>query len=127
MGPDGNRRYQTSALYLHRDRSMKSPLRTSSDDEILIMDGIFLLRPEILPCWDLTIYLVTDFKNSMTRGIARDTELIGSSEEAARRFRDRYILCQHLYNREANPLDKADILIDNNDLKSPQFLRFLVG
>ena len=127
LGPDGNRRYQTSAFDLHRDRSMKSPLRTASDDEILIMDGIFLLRPEILPCWDLTIYLVTDFKNSMTRGIARDTELIGSSEEAARRFRDRYVPGQHLYHREANPLDKADILIDNNDLKSPQFLRFLVG
>ncbi|MEA3328042.1 MAG: hypothetical protein U9R53_12190 [Chloroflexota bacterium] len=127
LGPDGNRRYQTSAFDLHRDRSMKSPLRTASEDEILIMDGIFLLRPELFPYWDLTIYLATDFKNSMFRGVVRDTKLIGSAEEATRRYHERYIPGQQLYHREVKPLDKADILIDNNDLKSPQFLRFLVG
>lgn len=127
LGPDGDRQYRTAIFDLNHDRPTTLSFRTASDDAILIMDGIFLLRPELFRFWDLTIYLVTDYNNSVPRGVARDTELIGSSEEAAHRYRERYVPGQRLYHREANPLDKADILIDNNDLKSPQFLRFLTG
>jgi len=125
LGPDGDRHYRTAIFDLNHDRPTTLSFRTASDDAILITDGIFLLRPELYPFWDLCIYLVTDFKKSIPRGVARDTELIGSAEEAARRYRERYVPGQRIYHREVNPLDKADILIDNNDLESPQFLRFL--
>jgi len=124
LSPNGDRQYQTAMFDVVKDQSIASPALTADDDAILIMDGIFLLRPEILPYWDLTIYLVIDFTNSMPRGITRDAELIGSYSEAERRYRDRYVPGQQLYHREANPLDKADILIDNNILENPQFLRF---
>jgi len=127
LSSNGDRYYRTAVFDVNNDHSITSPSKTADEDAILIMDGIFLLRPELLSFWDLTIYLVTDFSSSMPRGIVRDEKLIGSFKEAAHRYHERYIPGQRLYHREANPLDKADILIDNNDLKSPQFLRFLVG
>ncbi len=121
---NGDRKYRTAVFDVVNNQPIASPSLTAKDNAILIMDGIFLLRPKMLPYWDLTIYLVIDFANSMPRGIARDADLIGSQEEAARRYLKRYVPGQRLYRREANPLDKADILIDNNNLDDPHFLRF---
>lgn len=127
LSHNGDRQYRTKAFDVVNDQPVDSPSLIADDDAILIMDGIFLLRPEMLPFWDLTIYLVIDFANSMPRGIARDAELIGSHTEAERRYRERYVPGQRLYHRVANPLDKADILIDNNNLEDPHFLRVPVG
>ena len=89
----------------------------------MLIDGIFLLRPLLLPYWDLTIHLEVNFEKSRERGINRDAELLGSKEEALLRYQKRYIPGQKLYLREAHPLDKADILIDNCNLETPQLLR----
>ncbi len=38
----------------------------------LIVDGIFLHRPELRDCWDISIFLQVDFANSMARNAVRD-------------------------------------------------------
>lgn len=124
LNHEGDRIIHTAVFDMVTDHPVSSPPIIVEDDAILILDGIFLLRPELMPFWDLSIYLVIDFAFSMSRGIARDTKLIGSQEEAERRYRERYVPGQRLYHHEENPLDKADILIDNNNLENPQFLRF---
>jgi uridine kinase len=123
LGPGGNRLYQEKVFDLDHNRPVKSPIKEASQDAILIIDGIFLLRPELSPFWDLSIYLDISFKNATHRGALRDAERIGSFAEAQRRYRDRYVPGQKLYHLEANPLDKADILIDNNTLEYPEFIK----
>ena len=63
-GPGGSLHYRTKTFNYLTDEPVVSPMQTASKDAILLMDGIFLLRPELLPYWDLTLFLQADFKNS---------------------------------------------------------------
>ena len=123
LGSDGSRQYRTAVFDVRSDRPVEIPLQTADPDAILLMDGIFLLRPRLLPFWDLTIFLKADFDTTFSRGTERDSAHLGSIEEAQRRYQERYIPGQQLYLERACPLDKADIVIDNNDLEHPIFLR----
>ena len=122
LGPNGDLHYRIQVFDLVKDQPVDPPMKTASNDAILLMDGIFLLRPELLPHWDLTIFLQADFKNTVPRGTARDAALFGSQEKAEERYRARYVPGQELYFREAHPLDNADIFIDNNNLEEPKLL-----
>ncbi|MBW6466752.1 MAG: hypothetical protein K0B06_09635 [Brevefilum sp.] len=123
LSPNGDCRYRTAVFDLQQDQPVERPWATAPRDAILVMDGIFLLRPRLMPYWDLTLYLDVDFTHSKARGIQRDAAFYGSMEAAKQRYRQRYIPGQQLYHQEAQPLDKADILIDNNDLEAPEFIR----
>jgi len=86
LGPDGSRQYSTAVFDYRMDKPTDDDIKTAVEDAILLMDGIFLLRPRLLPYWDLTIYLDADFKNTVLRGVTRDTSLFGSAEAAATRM-----------------------------------------
>ncbi len=122
LSPQGDRRYRTAVFNLRQDQPVDLPWQTAHEDAILIMEGIFLLRPILLPYWDFTIYLHVDFTNTIARGIARDAPLFQSEQETRRRYEQRYIPGQKIYLAEACPLDKADILIDNNILDDPKII-----
>jgi uridine kinase len=122
LSPGGDRHYRTAVFDLYGDRPIQTPWQTAEKDAILIVDGIFLLRETLLPYWDFKIYLHTDFIHSVPRGVARDQRLLGSKEEANLRYQQRYVPGQKIYLAEARPLDKADILIDNNILDNPEII-----
>ena len=123
LGTDGSRQFQTAVFDVRSDRPVDAPLQTADPDAILLMDGIFLLRPLLLPFWDLTIFLQVDFDTTFSRGTERDSAHLGSFTAAQRRYQERYIPGQQLYLEQARPLDIANIVIDNNDLEHPEFLR----
>jgi uridine kinase len=123
LGPNGSHQYRTAVYDLQNDISLDLPFQTAPQDAILILDGIFLLRPCLLQYWDLSIFLSCDFDVTRTRGTKRDAALFGSLSEAENRYLKRYIPGQQLYFKEAHPLDNADILIDNNNLEEPFFIR----
>lgn len=123
LSPQGNRQYRTAVFDLHADRPVEMPWQTAPKDAILVIDGIFLFRQILLPYWDVKIYLHADFSQSVPRGIARDQQQIGSRQETARRYQQRYVPGQKIYLAETHPLDKADILIDNNILEDPEIIR----
>ncbi len=122
MGTNENRRYYTIVFDLNRDIPIKMTLKKASKSAIFLMDGIFLLRPLRCPYWDLTIYLTADFNHSMARGNEQNTQNYSSRKQGATRFQQLYNSGQEIYHSEAQPLDKAEILIDNNNLEAPKFL-----
>ncbi|MCB2209392.1 hypothetical protein KQH62_00735 [bacterium] len=124
LGPEGDLRYRQAAFDHLTDQPISAPLQTAAPDAILILDGIFLLRPALLPHWDLSLFLHCDFENSMARGIARDKAQFDGAAQTETRYRKRYIPGQRLYFAEVHPLDKADIVIDNNNLDAPFFIKF---
>jgi uridine kinase len=124
LSPGGSRHYRRSVYDAESDKPLNLPFRTAAEDVILILDGIFLLRPELVRYWDLTIFLSCDFEVTRARGTRRDTDLFGSFTEAENRYHKRYIPGQQLYFQEAHPLDNAQIVIDNNILEEPFFIRF---
>jgi uridine kinase len=83
----------------------------SSQGSILLVDGVFLLRPELVGLWDLRIFLSVDPDEALRRALDRDEALFGSREEAERRYRLRYQPGQRLYFAEARPLEAADVVV----------------
>ena len=91
---------------------------------VLIVDGVFLLRPELARYWDLTVYLRVSQETTLRRALTRDLELFGSREEVRRRYRGRYLPGQALYRAEAAPEDHAHIIIGNDDPANPAVVRW---
>lgn len=85
----------------------------------LIVDGVFLLRPELRRWWDLAIYVHVSEEVTLARALERDAGMFGSREEAEYRYRARYLPGQAMYRQEAHPQDAAHIVIDNSDAESP--------
>ncbi len=88
---------------------------------VLIVDGVFAMRPQYDDLWDFRIWLDVDFELSVQRGIARDTDMEGR-EAAEALHRDRYGAAERVYLAEVDPLARADLVIDNRDFAAPRLL-----
>ena len=103
LGPGGNRRYRAAHFDSYRDEPVAAPEETAPADAVLILDGVFLGRPELAGRWDYRIYLAIDEAESLRRGTARDAWFLGGEEEARRRYERRHLPGQRLYVQEAAP------------------------
>lgn len=62
---------------------------------MLLFDGVFLLRPELIGRWDLRVYVSTAFEATVDRAP------------------------QQLYDATVRPTDHADIIVHNDDPRRP--------
>jgi molybdopterin-guanine dinucleotide biosynthesis protein A/uridine kinase len=91
-----------------------------AQNAVLILDGIFLHRAELVDRWDLSIYLDVDFPVSIPRGARRG---FGDPDPSATSNR-RYIEGQRLYLAEADPASRATIVVDATDIDRPQVIKY---
>ena len=119
LGPGGDRRFQDAVYDKRTDTALSEPLTTAAADAVLLFDGVFLLRPELIDRWELRIFVSAAFERTVDRARNRDGALYGSSAEVERRWRTRYIPAQQLYFAAARPTDHADIIVHNDDPKRP--------
>ncbi|WP_240777989.1 uridine kinase [Nonomuraea basaltis] len=89
-------------------------------DSMLIVDGVFAFRPEIDEYWDFRIWLDVDAELSVRRGAARDQDWAGSEAESI--HRNRYLVAEHIYLDEADPLGRMDAVIDNSTFGHPRLV-----
>ena len=82
---------------------------------VLILDGMFLHRPELLGYWDFSIFLRVDFAISYARMATRDSSPPDPADPANRR----YVEGQRLYLARCSPEDAASVVVDQNDLAAP--------
>ena len=94
-------------------------MTTAPADAVLLLDGVFLLRPELIGRWDLSIFVSAAFEQTLDRARTRDLARLGSAAEVERRFRTRYIPAQKLYFATARPADHADIIVHNDEPRRP--------
>ena len=90
-------------------------------DAVLIVDGVFAFRPEYDPFWDYRVWLDVDAELSLARGISRDADREGV-EGATRLHQERYHAAELIYRTEVDPRSRADLVIDNRDLRNPHIL-----
>jgi uridine kinase len=119
LGPDGDRRYQHAVYDVDTDTALSPPVTTAPADAVLLLDGVFLLRPELIGRWDLSIFVSAAFEQILDRARIRDLARLGSTAEVERRFRTRYIPAQKLYFATARPADHADIIVHNDEPRRP--------
>jgi uridine kinase len=90
----------------------------------VVVDGVFLLRPELRHLWTLSVYLRVSEGETLRRALVRDLAGFGSAREVERRYRTRYLPGQALYRQDADPEGRADVLVDNEDVAVPRVLRW---
>ena len=88
-------------------------------DAVLIFEGVFLLRTELIDRWDLRIFVSAAFEETLARARIRDEALYGSAVDVERRFRSRYRPSQQFYFETVGPADHADILVCNDEPQRP--------
>lgn len=107
----GSTAFVTAAFDHRRDAPIPAKWRTGPQDGILIVDGVFLLRPELAGLWNFTVWIDVPREIAEQRMIDRDGPI-----EDAQRFRGG----QELYLAEAKPRAAASAIIDNRDFEHPR-------
>jgi uridine kinase len=125
LGPGGNLKYRQAAFNLKDNISIPEIWYKAPANAVLLFDGVFLLRPELIQYWDFSIFLDVDFRISVPRAVQRDI-LSGDQNWNANtlqaRYERRYVPGQQLYLREARPQEQASIIVDNNDYQNPRII-----
>ncbi|MDB5283527.1 MAG: hypothetical protein JWO06_2602 [Bacteroidota bacterium] len=118
------RQYITKVFDVEQDKPVVEKPKEVPQNAVLIVEGIFLNRPELSAFWDYSIYLDVSLETSLARNIERsdignDVEQI---KEVERKFFSRYRPGQEMYILQADPMFKASIVIDNNDYLNPRII-----
>jgi uridine kinase len=86
---------------------------------VLLVDGIFLHRPELADLWDASVWVEVPFEVSVPRGNARFGEVGAPEADPASAVNARYVGGQRLYLDEVDPASRATWVLDNTDLAGP--------
>lgn len=111
----GSTGFQTASFDTKRDALVLSSWRTADADAVLIVDGIFLLRPELREMWNYSVLLDVPPAVAYERlalSDARDANPDAPSNA-------RYMLGQRLYRDEVDPLHAASAVVDNVNSQQP--------
>ena len=119
LGTSETPSYEDELFDFKTDSSVSVAPKKASANSILLFDGIFLLRPELNPFWDVRIFLHIPFEEVLKRAKIRDRKLMG--DEVEKKYKKRYIPGQELYLNSVHPEKFADIVIDNLDFNNPVF------
>ncbi len=92
-------------------------------DAVLLVDGIFLHRPELADLWDASVWVAVPFEVSVPRGNARFGAVDAEAADPASAANARYVGGQRLYLGEVDPAARATWVLDNADLAAPLLTR----
>jgi len=97
LSPGGNLQIRKSVTNLSADSTSEEPLETVNKDAILLLDGVFLMRKELLNYWDVKIYVDISFEIALERALERDLNKFESISKLKRMHELRYFSGQRIY------------------------------
>ncbi|GAB3835131.1 hypothetical protein GCM10027610_032170 [Dactylosporangium cerinum] len=118
LGPGGDRRFQDAVYDRTADTVSSPPVVTADADAVLIFDGVFLMRPELIGRWELRVFVSTELEKTVDRAVIRERQ-VSSRAEVERRWRERYIPSQQLYFATVRPTDQVDFVVHNDEPQQP--------
>jgi len=120
LGPGGNREYRRRVFDFRTDMPVEAPLEAAPANAVLVVDGVFLLRRELVDLWDFSVFVAAPFAATQRRAAERDAAQFGGEEATLRRYAARYVPGQQIYFAVAHPQDHADVVVDNEDPDRPR-------
>ena len=96
-----------------------APEPAAGPDALLVVDGIFLHRPELVDLWDASVFVDVPFEVSVPRGNARFGVVGTEAADPASEVNARYVGGQRLYLAEVDPASRATWVLDNTRLAAP--------
>ncbi len=127
LGPGGDRRCRTGIFDSYHNAWLSEEWHQVARDAIVLVDGCFLSRPEIVEHWDYRIWLDIDWETMLERAQQRDVAWVGSKQEVLDRYERRVIPTHQLYELECRPMESAAALVDNRRIEEPRILRLSVA
>ena len=82
---------------------------SSNSPEIVLVEGVFLLRSELRHWWDLTIWIDVDTSVIMDRALKRDKDYFGDEGTVRHVYQNRCLPAQGYHIRRDLPKQSADI------------------
>lgn len=119
FAPGGSRLYRAAAHDLATDTMLDPERCTALPGTVLIVDGLFLHRDEIVDAWDLSVLLDVPFGVTAKRMALRD----GTNPDPEHPSMRRYVEAQRIYFNACSPRQRTDILIDNLEFSTPRIMR----
>ena len=122
LGPGGDGRVRLRYHDLGTDAILDDePAVTVPPGAVLVVDGSFLQRSELDGLWDVVIVLTASREASAARQVLRD----GAPDDPDDPYHARYFGAYDLYVAERDPLGRADIVIDNEQVQAPRVVKGL--
>ena len=90
-------------------------------DAIVLVEGSFLLVPELAGSWDLAVMVVADPARVLERGLVRDADL-GTPERVRELYLRRYLAAEALHQERDDPWSHADVVVELSDPTTPRLL-----
>jgi uridine kinase len=118
LRPGGDRRVVRAVYDVVREQPVALPVQLVDERAVVLVDGIFLHRPELADRWDLSIFLAAPFAVTVARCAARD----GTDPDPAAHANRRYVGGQRRYLAACEPQRHATIVVDHTDLASPRIV-----
>jgi uridine kinase len=118
LGPRGDRRCQRAVYDRTADAVLSPPVTVAPAGAVLIFDGVFLMRPELMDRWDLRIFVSIALEKTVARAVIREGR-VSSRAAVERRWRERYIPAQQLYFAAVRPTDHVDVVVHNDEPQQP--------
>jgi uridine kinase len=124
LGPGGSRSVRLALHDSLSDRPAATETLSADDDAIAIIDGAFLLRPELRSHWDLALWLDIPFATMLERAVARDVAWVGDAETVRKRYLARWLPAHELYE-VTGAREAANVIVDNEDPARPRLVRMI--
>ena len=111
----------TASFDLARDEPVSPPPTPVEDGSIVVVDGSFLLTPDLVDAWDLAVLLVAEPGAVLARALERDSDL-GTQEQVRELYLRRYLGAWSLHEERHDPWSRADIVVDLTEPQQPRRL-----
>lgn len=119
FGPGGDRRYRHTVWDVRSDRPVDVAPETAAEGTLLVVDGIFLHRDELVGCWDYSVFLRVGVEVAFARLAERDGFPADPDDPQNRRYAEG----QRIYLAACDPERRADVVIDNTEPAAPRLVR----
>lgn len=104
------------------EKVLRDDLTTISENTIVLFDGVFLMREQLSPFWDYSIFLDITFDEAMNRGLKRDIHYFKDQKQLVEKYNKRYLPAQSMYLSDVKPKELVNMVIDHNDFKNPRII-----
>ncbi len=112
----GSAGFVLEAFDARRDAPVEPKWVTAPADAVLIVDGVFLNRPELSGIWNYSVWLDVPPEVAFARVAGRD----GADPDPDAESNRRYAEGQRLYRGAVEPRTKASAIIANADVEHPR-------
>lgn len=112
---DGDGVFRRAVHDVDTDAAVSTHREQAGPSAVLVVDGIFLQRPELDGCWGLVVWVDAPFEVTYRRMAERD----GCHPDPEHPSNRRYRWGQQLYLDECDPAARADVVVDNGDPRRP--------